>query len=114
MPNESGMEYGGHYDGEVESAPRSSHCYQHEDETNDEPRGLGCTAVVMPCVDSRALRAMAQLAKLFESESRVCLKPCNIGMHGGKAISEARASTMRWAASMVQSKLTELLAEDQA
>ena len=26
MPNESGMEYGGHYDGESESAQRSSHC----------------------------------------------------------------------------------------
>lgn len=32
MPNESGLEYGGHYDTEAESAPRSSHCYPSLDQ----------------------------------------------------------------------------------
>lgn len=81
---------------------------------NDEPRALGCNAVVMPCDELRTLRSMSQLVKLFESESRVCLRPCNIDSHGGKAINEARASTMIWAASMVQASITRLLADDQA
>jgi hypothetical protein len=80
---------------------------------NDEPRSLGCNAVVMPCDELQTLRSMSQLVKLFESESRVCLRPCNIDAHGGKAINEARASTMRWAASMLQASITRLLAEDQ-
>ena len=70
--------------------------------------------MVVPCDELRTLRAMSQLVKLFESESRVCLRPCNIDSHGGKAINEARAATMRWAASMVESSITKLFAEDEA
>lgn len=59
-----------------------------------------------------ALRAMAELVQLFESESRVALRAANIEYGGGSVVNKARAATMRWASAMVRSRIVSLLAKD--
>jgi len=80
-----------------------------DQETNvDDSAGTHCYSVR----EMRALKGMARLVKMFESESRVCMHKCNVNNRGGPVVNEARASTMRWAARMIESEITELLIDD--